>query len=76
MLIIPFADMDIDTLNTLLEELVTRDGTDYGAVEIPAARKVEQVLLQLKRGTVCLCFDPETESCSIIAAEEARRWAE
>ncbi len=76
MLILPFEDIEKDTLYTLLEELVTRDGTDYGAVEISTAQKVEQVLLQLQQGTVCLCFDPETESCNIIEASEARRLAE
>jgi uncharacterized protein YheU (UPF0270 family) len=76
MLIIPYADMEKDTLNTLLEELVTRDGTDYGVVETSTAQKVQQVLLQLQQGTVCLCFDAETESCNILATAEAKRLAE
>lgn len=76
MLIIPFADMDKDTLHILLEELVTRDGTDYGITEMSTGQKVDQVLRQLAIGSVCLCYDQETESCNILPAAEAKRLAE
>jgi len=74
MIIIPFADLERDTLLTLLEEIVTRDGTDYGVVELSTERKVEQVLHQLQKGLACLMYDNETQSCSVVLAEEAKRW--
>ena len=73
MLIIPINDMAAETLSTLLEELVTRDGTDYGEIEASVEQKVEQVLQQLRSGEACLCYDDETESCNVLSADEAKR---
>lgn len=73
MLVIPFAELEKDTLETVLEEIVTRDGTDYGLVEISTAAKVQQALQQLRSGQICLCFDSESESCNLLPADEARR---
>ncbi|MBG32243.1 MAG: hypothetical protein CL552_04000, partial [Alcanivorax sp.] len=41
-IIVPWKDLPADTLTNLIEEFVTRDGTDYGDQEIPTATKVEQ----------------------------------
>lgn len=76
MLVIPFAELEKETLQTLLEEMVTRDGTDYGAVEIPTAQKVTQAVRELQAGRVLLCYDNETQTCNLLPAEEARRWLE
>ncbi|WP_272962904.1 YheU family protein, partial [Alcanivorax jadensis] len=46
-----------DTLTNLIEEFVTRDGTDYGDQEIPTATKVEQVRNQLKKQEAFVVFD-------------------
>ena len=72
MLIIPAEQVAPDTLAALIEEFVTRDGTDYGDVECSTASKVEQVLGQLRRGEVCLCFDEVRESCNILPAAQAK----
>ena len=74
MLVIPFAELGKDTLLALLEEIVTRDGTDYGMVEIPTSAKVRQALQQLQAGHVCLCYDNESQTCNLLPAEEARRF--
>lgn len=74
MINIPFADLEKDTLHTLLEEIVTRDGTDYGAVEISTLRKIEQAIHQLQKGYIFLMYDNETQTCGLVLAEEARRW--
>lgn len=55
------------TLARVVEEFVTRDGTDLA--DAPA--KVEQVLRQLRAGKVVLTYDEEQETCNIIAAEES-----
>ena len=60
------------TLDSLIEEFVTRDGTDYGAEEYSLEQKKRQILTQLERGDIFLTFDQETESCAFLSKEEAR----
>jgi uncharacterized protein YheU (UPF0270 family) len=45
--------------------LPNRDGTDYGAQDVPLATKVFQVHQQLDAGTAVLVYDEDTESCTI-----------
>ena len=55
-------------LRGLVEEFVTRDGTDYGAVERSVEDKIARVEAQLASGEVRIVFDPETESANIVLA--------
>lgn len=63
-------------LRGLVEEYVTREGTDYGTGNGPADSewsledKVAQVLRQIDRGEARIVFDLETESASIVTAPE------
>ena len=50
------------TLRAVVQEFVTRDGTDHSAVEWRIAR----VLRQLEAGRVELHFDDETQTCNIV----------
>ena len=45
-MIIPITELSTDVLHSIVESFVLREGTDYGAVEISVAEKVEQVLQQ------------------------------
>ena len=66
---IPYQSLDPDTLQSLLEEIVTRDGTDYGAVELTLEQKIDQALLALKAGKLCIKYDVLTETCSLVVQE-------
>ena len=55
-----------DALRALVEEFVTRDGTDYGAVERSLDAKVADVLRQLDRGEVRIVFDSESETTTVV----------
>ncbi len=61
---IPLDDLDDATLRRVAEEIVTRDGTDYGAVERSLEDKTERLLRELRSGRAALWFDPETETTS------------
>ena len=52
-------------LTGLIREFVTREGTEYGAQEVPVSTKVEQVLAQLQSGRVEIVYDEETLTTSI-----------
>ncbi|MBM1142789.1 YheU family protein [Alcanivorax sp. MM125-6] len=71
-MIVPWSDIDRATLDNLIEEFVTRDGTDYGEQEVPTATKVEQVRAQLKRGEASVVFDDATETVSVMTREQLR----
>jgi uncharacterized protein YheU (UPF0270 family) len=62
---IPYTELAPATLRTVVQEFVTRDGTDHSSVE----RRVESVLRQLNAGRVELHFNEQTETCNIVTVE-------
>lgn len=62
-----------DTLTALIEDFVTRDGTDYGATEVPLATKVAQVRRELDRGEAVITYDAETGTCALRSKHELVR---
>lgn len=67
---IPYVQLSAQALNGVIEEFVTREGTDYGEHEIPLETKITQVLNQLKSGKVIIVFDPDSETCNILKAND------
>lgn len=57
-----------EALRGLVEEFVSREGTDYGHRDRTLGEKVEDVLLQLASGEARIVFDLESESASIMPA--------
>ncbi len=55
--------LDDPTLRGVIEEFVTRDGTEFSQVET----KIDEVRALLARGEAQLWFDPETATCNILA---------
>ena len=70
-MIIPHEQLTPDALRGLIEEFITRDGTDYGEQEISLAQKVQQVERQMARGDVVIIFDATTESVSLLTRRDA-----
>lgn len=65
---IPIDSLSPDTLRRVIEECVSRDGTELTDAET----KIEQVLAQLKAGRAELHFDEETETTTIITRDTPR----
>lgn len=65
-MIIPHDSLDEDTLYSLAESFVLREGTDYGEVEISLQEKVEQIIAQLAAGDIVIEYSEEHESVTII----------
>ena len=61
---IPPAQLAPETLRSVIEEFVTRDGTDLAEAETKV-RKVEDLL---QRGEVEIWFDEATRTCNILPA--------
>ena len=53
-------------LRAVVEEFVTRDGTDHSSIE----RRIETVMHQLDAGRVELHFDGKTKTCTISPVDE------
>lgn len=68
-MIVPWQALDPDTLQNLLEEFVSRDGTDYGEQELSLVQKVEQVRIKLHKGEAVLLFSEGTGQCNIVPRE-------
>jgi uncharacterized protein YheU (UPF0270 family) len=66
-MIIPFDTINNETLQSLVESFVLREGTDYGEVEISMQEKVEQIIEQLRLGDIVIEYSEEHESVTIIA---------
>ncbi len=64
-MIIPYERLSADVLQALIEEYITRDGTDYGEIEVSLSDKVEQVRSQLRDKDIVIVFDPTLESASL-----------
>jgi len=64
-MMLPHQMLSPDALRGVIEAFVTREGTDYGAQDVPLATKVLQVQQQLGVGTAVIVYDEETESCTI-----------
>lgn len=67
---IPWDALAPETLNALVEEFVTRDGTDYGEQEVALERKVLQVISGIKRKEFVILFDTEQESAHIVTRQQ------
>ena len=69
-MLIPFQSINEDTLQALIEAFVLREGTDYGAEEIPLASKVAMVLAQIKQGQVVIVYSEEHESVDLLTKHQ------
>ena len=65
---VPHTALSPEALRGLVEELVTRDGTDYGEHEKTLERKIADVMRQLERGEAKIVFDPDTETANVVPA--------
>jgi len=67
---IPYDQLSPEALQGVIEGFVTRDGTDYGEVEIPLETKIAQVMAQIRSGKAVIVFDQETESCTVLRSDD------
>ena len=73
MLVIPPEQLSVEALGSLIEEFVTRDGTDYGDVEVAVEVRVGRVRRQLERGEVHIVYDEDSESATLLTQEQLQQ---
>lgn len=65
-MIIPWQELAPETLDSLIESFVLREGTDYGEHERSLGQKVSDVKRQLKSGDVVLVWSELHETVNIM----------
>lgn len=70
---VPFERLTPAALRGLVEEFVTRDGTDYGVREASLEAKIASVVRQVERREVRIFFDPATRTTNLVRATDVAR---
>ena len=65
-MMIPWQELDADTLNNLLEHFVLQEGTEYGEQDVSLADKVDDVRAQLQQGVAVIVYSELHESVNIV----------
>lgn len=71
-MIIPWQEVAPETLNSLIESFVLREGTDYGEHERSLEQKVADVKRQLQTGQVVLVWSELHETVNIMPRKQFR----
>lgn len=67
---IPVNRLSPEALQGVIEEFISRSGTDYGEIEAPTETKFRQVKYKLETGSAVLIFDDKTETTNIFLAND------
>ena len=75
-MLIPHDALAVDTLTRLIEDFVTRDGTDNGD-ETPLETRVQRVRRALDKGEAVIVFDPDSQQCQLAMKRDVpKEWLE
>lgn len=67
---IPVDKLSPEALQGVIEEFISRNGTDYGEIEASPETKFRQVKYKLETGLAVLIYDDETETTNIFLAND------
>lgn len=70
---VPWERLSASALRGVIEEFVTREGTEYGAHDVSLEQKVREVQRQLERGEVVVLFHAARQTVNLVRAAELRR---
>ena len=75
-MLIPHDLLEADTLTHLIEDFVTREGTDNGD-ETPLDTRVARVRRALDKGEAVIVFDPDSQQCQLALKRDVpKAWLE
>jgi uncharacterized protein YheU (UPF0270 family) len=67
---IPVNKLSPEALQGVIEEFISRDGTDYGEIEVSWETKFRHVKDKLENGSAVLIYDDETETTNIFLTND------
>ena len=68
--IIPAHRLSAGALRGVIEEFISRSGTDYGAADASMETKFKHAKASLLNGSVVLVFDDETKTTNMFRADD------
>ena len=71
-MIIPYERLSPEALNGLIEEYVTRPGTDTGYTKNTLEQNIDMVKRQLKRGDAVIVYDEKSQTANILPKEQVK----
>ncbi|MGQ7957333.1 YheU family protein [Pseudomonas sp. SP16.1] len=75
-MLIPAHLLQADTLTALIEDFVTREGTDNGD-ETPLPTRVQRVRRALDKGEAVIVFDADSQQCQLALKRDVpQEWLE
>ena len=63
---VPYSQLNPDTLRRMIQEFVTRDGSNWDGAGCTLEDKVEQVLQQLRNKQVKVVFDFASQTANLV----------
>ena len=63
---IPYTEISEEALKAIIQEYITREGTEYGIKEYSFEQKIVQIKQQLLKGDIKINFDDETQTCNLV----------
>lgn len=71
-MIIPYEKVSPEALNGLIEEFVTRPGSDTGYTKSTLEQNVAMIKRQLERGDIFIVFDKILQTTNIVPKETVK----
>jgi uncharacterized protein YheU (UPF0270 family) len=69
-MIIPYKDLEPDTLTGIIREFVLREGTEYGEADVSLSAKVADVKAQLANGSAFLVYSELHDTVNILPIDQ------
>lgn len=70
---IPLTSLSAEAQEGVIDDFISREGTDYGWNETSHEKKHAQILAQIQAGQVKLVFDPNEESVTLMTLQDWQR---
>jgi uncharacterized protein len=74
-MIIPYERLSQEALHGLINEFVTRPGTDTGYTETTLEQNIDMVKRQLKRGDAIIVYDETTQTANIVPKKQMTKFS-
>lgn len=68
-MLIPFEKLAPDVLTALIEDFVTRDGTDHGDLT-PLQTRIDRVRTALQNKQAVIVYDVQTQQCQLCLRQD------
>jgi uncharacterized protein YheU (UPF0270 family) len=70
---VPLSSLSRQALEAIAQDFCTRDGTDYGEVELTLPQRVAMLMGQLECGEAHILFEATTQTLRIVTSDELQK---